>query len=108
MSVPAVRPANARDLDAVAAIGRRPFAAGWSREALTEELGRTDSIFLVAAEGAPRGYALARAAGGECLLLDLAAEADGEGLGRALLAALVLAARARGCAKVSFVASAAN
>lgn len=89
----------------VAGIGARPFAAGWSPEALAAELGRADSIFLVVPE---RGYALARVAGDDCLLLDLAAAFDGGGFGRALLAALKEAAKARGCRKISFEASAAN
>ena len=101
----AVRPASEGDLDAVAAIGARPFAAGWSRAALADELGRDDSIFLVAPG---RGYALARVVAEDCRLLDLASAADGTGVGRALMSALLLAAKARGCAKVSFEASAAN
>jgi len=105
MSGPAVRPASAGDLETAAAIGARPFAAGWSRAALADELGRDDSIFLVAPE---RGYALARVVGDDCRLLDLAAAEDGAGVGRALMSALLLAAKARGCAKVSFEASAAN
>lgn len=105
MSAPAVRPASAEDLDGVAAVGRRAFAAAWSREALGAELGRADSIFLVA-PGA--GYALARVVESDCRLLDLAVAEDGRGVGRALLDALRAAAKARGCAKVSFEASAAN
>lgn len=89
----------------VAGVGARPFAAGWSPEALAAELKRADSIFLVVPE---RGYALARVAGDDCLLLDLAAAFDGGGCGRALLAALKEAAKARGCRKISFEASAAN
>lgn len=105
MSVPAVRPAAAGDLDVVAAIGRRRFAAGWSRDALGSEIGRPDSIFLVVPD---HGYALARVVGRDCRLLDLAAASDGTGCGRALLSALTLAAKARGCVKVSLEASAAN
>lgn len=89
----------------VAGVGARPFAAGWSPEALRAELERADSIFLVAAD---RGYALARVAGDDCVLLDLAAAFDGGGCGRALLAALKQAAKARGCRRISFEASAAN
>lgn len=105
MSGPEVRPATAADLAMVAVVGARPFAAGWSPDALAAELQRADSIFLVVPE---RGYALARAAGGDCLLLDLAAAVDGGGAGRALLAALKDAAQARGCGKISFEASASN
>lgn len=105
MSVTAVRPAAAEDLDAVVSVGARAFAAGWSREALGAELARADSIFLVV-PGA--GYALARVVEADCRLLDLAVAEDGRGVGRALLAAMSDAAKARGCAKVSFEASAAN
>lgn len=99
------RPASADDLDAVAAIGSRPFAAGWSPAALSAELSRPDSIFLVVPG---RGYALARVAGTDCVLLDLAAARDGGGIGRALLSALARAAKERGCARISFEASAGN
>lgn len=105
MSALEARPATAADLDAVLGIGRRPFAAGWSREALEEELGRPESIFLVVPE---RGYALARVVDKDCRLLDLAAAEDGAGLGRTLLSALALAARARGCDRISLEASVAN
>jgi len=105
MSGPEVSRATAAHLDEVAAIGARPFAAGWSREALAAELERPDSIFLVAPG---RGYALARVAGAECALLDLAAAEDGRGAGRALFSALTLAAKARGCARLTFEASALN
>lgn len=105
MNALAVRPARPDDLGAVAAIGRRAFAAGWSLEALVSELDRPDSIFLVVPD---QGYALARVVDAECRLLDLAAGEDGKGAGRALLAALALAAKARGCARLTFEASAAN
>lgn len=100
-----VRPAAAGDLDSVAEIGARPFAAAWRRSALAAELERPDSIFLVVPG---RGYALARVSGGECALLDLAAASDGGGVGRALLAALAAAAKSRGCSRISFEASASN
>ena len=105
MNAIAARPAEANDLDAVAAIGARRFAAGWSLDALGAELGRLDSIFLVIPD---QGYALARVIERDCRLLDIAAASDGCGRGRALLAALTRAAIARGCVKVSFEVSAAN
>jgi ribosomal-protein-alanine N-acetyltransferase len=105
MSGPEVRPASAGDLDAVAAIAKRKFAAGWSRAALAGELGRPDSIFLVVPS---RAYALARVVEDDCRLLDIAAESDGAGGGRALLAELARAAKARGCAKLSLEVSALN
>jgi len=109
MSGPEVRPASAGDLDAVAAIAKRTFAAGWSRTALGDELGRADSIFLVVPRGAGmHGYALARVVERDCRLLDIAVESDGSGHGRTLLEALARAAKARGCEKISLEASALN
>jgi len=105
MSGLAVRPASADDLGSVAAIGARRFAAGWSLEALAAELGRADSVFLVAPG---RGYALARVVEDDCRLLDVAAAEDGNGVGRALLSSLAAAAKARGCARISLEVSAAN
>lgn len=110
MSVPAVRPAAAGDLAAIGEIAAaRPFTAKWSARALADELGRPGSVLLAAeADGKVRGYALARVADRECRLLDLAAAVDGGGCGRALLSALTLAARSRGCATLTFEASAGN
>lgn len=105
MSVPAVRRASEADLDAVVAIGRREFAAAWSRDALAAELTRPDAIFLVAPGSA---YALARVVAGEARLVDIAAARDGGGAGRALLAALRAEAKARGCARITLEVSAAN
>lgn len=109
MSAPAVRPAAASDAAAVGALSRsRTFAARWSDEALAAETARADSIFLVAADERARGYALARVVEDDCRLLDLAAETDGSGVGRALWSALMLAARTRGCSKISLEVSALN
>ncbi len=106
MSGPAVRPASAADASAVFALAMsRPFTAKWSLAALTEEAARPDSIFLVIPG---KGYALARVVEDDCRLLDLAAATDGTGLGRALLADLSRAAKARGCAKISLEVSANN
>ena len=65
-------------------------------------------MFLVADDGSVRGYAVARLLDGEAQLLDLAAAEDGQGIGRALWAALASAARARGAAKLTLEVSAAN
>lgn len=99
------RPAVETDLDDVFRIGARRFAAHWSRESLTEELGRGDSVFLVVPK---RGYALARVNGDVCELFDLAVDRDGMGWGRALWAALLAEAMKRGCTKVALEVSAAN
>jgi len=89
-------------------LARRPHAARWSREAYAAEAERTDSLFLVADDGAVRGYALARLFEDEAQLLDIAAAEDGKGIGRALWAALTAASRARGAAKLTLEVSSAN
>jgi len=106
MNALVVRPASAGDVATIFALAlSRPFTAKWTATALLEELARPDSIFLVAPG---RGYAFARVVDGDCRLLDIAASSDGGGFGRALLAELSRAAKARGCAKISFEVSAAN
>jgi ribosomal-protein-alanine N-acetyltransferase len=98
MKRPAVRPASAADAEAVAALARREFAAGWSRDAYAAEAARADSLFLVwaSADGAVRGYVVARVQEAEARLLDLASAEDGRGIGRELWGALAAAASARG------------
>jgi len=103
-----VRRAEAFDAAEVAAIAGRPFAARWSRAAYAEETGRADSLFLVADDGAVRGYAVARVVERDARLLDLAAAEDGRGTGRALWSALLAAARARGAATLTLEVSSAN
>ncbi|HEX4047562.1 MAG TPA: GNAT family N-acetyltransferase [Elusimicrobiota bacterium] len=103
-----VRPCRSFDAGEVAEVAKRPGAARWSREAYAAEAERTDSIFLVADDGAVRGYAVARLFEDEAQLLDFAAAEDGLGTGRALWAALSGAARARGAAKLTLEVSAAN
>ncbi len=106
MSAPAVRPAVAGDIAAVYELARsRPYTAKWPVPALAVEVSHPDSIFLVVPD---QGYALARIVDVECRLLDIAAAEDGGGVGRALLSALLRAAKARGCVKISFEASAVN
>lgn len=105
MSVPVVRPARSFDMGEIEALARRPFAAAWSRRAYADEAERTDSIFLVADDGAVRGYVLARVFEGESQLLDLAVVEDGRGVGRTLWSALAQAARGRGCRKITLEVS---
>ena len=110
MSDLAVRRAEADDGEAGAALARsRPYTARWSARELAHELDRLDSVFVVGDErGTLQGYALARVIERDCRLLDLAAALDGGGRGRALMSALALVAKARGCVKISFEVSAAN
>ncbi len=105
---PLVRPCRPYDAGEVAEIAKRPHAAAWSRESYAAELERADSLFLVADDGAVIGYAVARLVDGEAQLLDIAAAADGSGIGRALWTALATAARTRGAAKLTLEVSAAN
>ena len=106
MKSPTVKPAEPSDLEWVSDLAKtKPFAAAWSREAFFHELGRPDGIFLASD---PHGYAVARVVDGDCLLLDIAAAKDGQGVGRALFKALQEAARIRHCRKISFEVSAAN
>ena len=110
MNARVVRRAEADDIEAIVALAAtRRYAAKWPARELQHEFDRLDSLFIVGDEdGAVRGYALARVVEMDCRLLDLAAAADGGGWGRALMAALALTAKARGCAKISFEVSAAN
>jgi len=108
MKSPAVRPAAPSDADAVLAISRREFAAAWNRTAYAAEAARAETVFLVADDGAVRGYALARLEQGEARLLDFAVAEDGRGLGRALWAALAGAARAAGAHALTFEVSERN
>ena len=105
---PLVRPARPFDIGEIAAIAKRPGAARWSRDAYAAEAERTDSIFLVADDGAVAGYAVARMFENEAQLLDFAAAADGLGTGQALWSALASAARARGAARLTLEVSSAN
>lgn len=106
MSGLAPRPAAAGDAEWVFALAKsRPYTAKWPAAALTDELARPDSIFLVIPG---KGYALARVVDDDCRLLDLASAVDGNGAGRALMDGLKHAARQHGCAKLSFEVSAAN
>jgi len=92
----------------IEALAKRPFAAAWSRQAYADEAERTDSIFLVADDGAIQGYALARVFEGESQLLDLAVVEDGRGVGRTLWSALAHAAHSRGCRKITLEVSEKN
>jgi [ribosomal protein S18]-alanine N-acetyltransferase len=103
-----VRGARPYDAGEISEIAKRPRAAGWSRESYAAELSRTDSIFLVADDGAVAGYALARVVESEAQLFDIAAISDGVGTGRALWTALTSAARARGASKLTLEVSSAN
>lgn len=109
MRSPAVSPASAADLPALAALASARSATRWDLASLSGELNRPDALLLVAREGgAVVGYAAARLVGAECRLLDFTSASDGSGTGRALWAALVAAARGRAAARLTLEVSAAN
>lgn len=101
MRSPAVRPATPADAPAIAAIARRPFAAGWSADAYAAEAAMPDALFLALDDGRVRGYAVLRPVDGEVQLLDFAVDEDGAGLGAALWDGAVEAARRRGARKLT-------
>lgn len=105
----AVRAAEPGDVEAAASVAAARSATAWTLASLRGELGRPDSVFLVAVDGdALLGYAVARAVDEELCLLDIASAVDGEGAGRALWAALVEAGRRRRLKKLTLEVSLTN
>jgi len=103
---PVLRPMTPSDLDLVLDLERALFGEeAWSREMLTGELRQQPASrhYLVAEEGgAIAGYAGLLGAGwqGDVLTLAVAADRWGEGIGSALLDALLAEAARRGCTEV--------
>ncbi len=96
-----IRTAEAADLDAIMAIERAAFAASaWERETMRAEVTSEWGRYLIAedASGRALGYAGLRAVGVEGDVQTIAVEADarGRGIGRALLAELLVEAARRG------------
>jgi ribosomal-protein-alanine N-acetyltransferase len=90
------RPARPADLEAIARIEADSFGDPWPADAFRTYLG---GCFLVAEEaGAVLGYLVARTAGDEAEVLDVAVDpaARGRGIGRALLADALRGLRERG------------
>jgi dihydroorotate dehydrogenase electron transfer subunit len=84
------RDAAGAPLEALAALGRASLPSAWGAEAIADFLARDGSVLFVAGDdGAPAGYLLAGAAGGEAEIHELvvAAERRRRGLGTALLEA---------------------
>jgi ribosomal-protein-alanine N-acetyltransferase len=106
-----VRPAGAMDLDAMATLHALAFEPSWRAAdlaALTAE--PTAFALLAEADGAPTGFILCRIAGGEAEVLTLATapEMRRRGIGRALLAAAIVAARTRGAEAIFLEAASDN
>lgn len=89
-----IRPAEQRDLDAIAAIERAAIRDGWSRAQIAEELDRELARVLVAEQdGVMLGFAIGWSVAGESEVMELAVhpEARRQGVGAALLRALIAA-----------------
>ncbi|MDE2292534.1 MAG: ribosomal protein S18-alanine N-acetyltransferase [Elusimicrobia bacterium] len=107
-----VRPAREEDLDAMAVIeASRPSAPGWKRAQFAEELGRPDRLLLVAeVEGKPVGHVAAWLVGDEAQLFTIVvgAQAERQGVGRALLNEVKHRAREAGFRRVALEVSEQN
>ncbi|MGI6264577.1 MAG: ribosomal protein S18-alanine N-acetyltransferase [Acutalibacteraceae bacterium] len=100
----AVRPMTAADAPALAAIERACFAHPWSEAGLREEADNPAARFLVAErEGGIAGYAGMHIAAGEGYLDNVAVAPAHrrQGVARALMAALIAAAKREGLTRLS-------
>jgi ribosomal-protein-alanine N-acetyltransferase len=85
-------PVDAFSLDIVTGINRACFDPHWDRAAIAALLALPGSMGWVAlVDGEPRGYVLARMAGGEAEILSIGVlpESRRQGIGRSLLAAAI-------------------
>ncbi|MBB5692471.1 GNAT family N-acetyltransferase [Muricoccus pecuniae] len=108
----AIRPVAASDLPLLAALHARAFPPDerWGVVALGTMLGLEGGFGLVAGDGAPLGFVLARSLAGEAEILTIAVdpEARQRGLGTALLAAAAGEAGRRGAEVLFLEVSEAN
>lgn len=106
-----IRAAGSDDIPEIAAIERECFSPPWSEKSLAEELDSTDTFFAVAAEdGRVVGFCIARAAGDEAELYQIAVrERDRRrGAASALMDAMLAWARASGATRVFLEVRAGN
>jgi [ribosomal protein S18]-alanine N-acetyltransferase len=106
MSGVALRPMTTADIPAVLELEHALFGEeAWSRQMLTGELRQQPAsrhYLVAAAAGGLAGYGGLLAAGGQADVVTLAVAADhwGQGIGSALLTALLAEAARRGCTEV--------
>src|SRR5262245_33917777 len=86
-----VRPADARDLSAIAAIERVAFSDPWSPTQLASSLAVVGTFLVAELDGEIAGYLIAQHAADEAEILNLgvATAARRRGVGRALVRAAV-------------------
>ncbi len=107
-----VRPLEARDLPAVAAIERASFADPWSEALIADELGRSDRVWLVGETGGGGviGFGGIMLAGDGAHVMDLAVAGDvrRRGVARTLLWQLARCAVAAGAERMTLEVAASN
>lgn len=112
MSAIVVRRARPEDLDAMAAIeAAQPTSAGWTKTQFAAELDRENALVLFCELGGrPAGHLAAWFVGAEAQLFTVTVDPGQarRGVGSALMEELKVAARARGCAKITLELSERN
>lgn len=108
MKITAMAPEH---LDSAAQLERLCFSAPWSRTALEEELENPNAVYLAATEGGRVvGYGGMRSAAGEYYIDNIAVSPEHrrQGIGRALVAALIERARQEHGSFITLEARASN
>ena len=99
-----VRAAGSADIPEIAEIERSCFSPPWSEKSLAEEIGPEDTFFAAAAEQGGRilGFCIARMAGDEAELYQIAVREDERRKGTAalLMESLLVWAAERGAGKI--------
>ena len=86
-----IRPMVESDLDAVHAVERGAYDFPWTRGILSDCLRAGYSCWVIGRRGLIQGHGILQIAAGDCHILNLciAAQAQGQGLGRKLLGHLI-------------------